>query len=1220
MKTLDLKRFPLDGLNLIEASAGTGKTYALSNIYLRHLLEKKRQVDQILVVTFTKAATQELRERIRQSIQVLRQLFQASIRGESLAPNADPTLLALLERSENHHADLYHLLLAERQMDQAEIYTIHGFCQQLLQAQAFQLGVPFAQTLSEDVSPLWEQEAQAMWREQILTLDARLVLYLRQKYPTPQALLQKLSSLLQRQPTRILPVLNPPTLAHWVDCFAEQIRWFDALKQQSLAHLPEVIEIVQTSELKNLKHKLTWLQQIQSWCLDQNDLTLPTNSTDKSLFAQFTPEVLQEQTKKGKSRPEHPWFKFLEAHLADIPEPLDHLFKVAAYHELSSRLAKAKAKQATLDFDDLIASVDQVLQTSSAQQVAQLVRGVRQQYHCALIDEFQDTDAKQYRIFSTLFAGEIGGTSANLTLIGDPKQAIYAFRGGDIQTYLRAKSDFKSHAQGDLFTMDTNWRSSPAMVAAVNRVFQQLEQPFAHADIPFIEVKAARAEPEKPWGSALQLFCVESEGVNKADIDLELAHRSAQEVARLLSDEDTLQLKSADVAILVRTAKQAELMQAVLSQYGVKASYEARLSIYDSEEAHFVHSLLQSVAEPSNLFLAKQCLASPLFAFSDAELYQQFSHADQLAKLSETLHELHTVWDKQGVLSLLRASMDRFQVLQHWRDTRQAPGDAALSWERSLSNLNQLAELLQQRAREVHGHQSLIRWLRDRIQGREAVNDENRIRLESDEALVQIVTIHKSKGLEYPVVFLPFMYQERPVGEAWYYDRQGNRCLDLSGSEEHLGAAQREQDQENMRLFYVAMTRAKYRCYLGFSDYGTGKGHKNGLASTAWGRLLLQGSLDASPDSIQDKVQKLSAAYPDLICLQQEAESVTHKPYLQVVNDPDSSTALGARSLSRNPESSWKVHSFTALMQEHQALMASHLRLKSEELELSELLASPVAQQGKFLDIFAFPRGSRAGTFLHELFESIEFSSGELNERFRSSYGSLAALIESKLEAYGLVDASQISAWRDYLQDWLQQVLARHLLSDIRLGALAQQDCLVEMAFHFSVEQIDSQAFNRALLSHRPGVEEIALQGFSGHFKGAIDLVFRHAGKYYILDYKSNYLGDAVSDYQGEALNRAMDDHRYDAQYLIYTLALHRHLEQRLGDRYSYERDFGGVLYLFLRGLDVEGVSEDCLPDLGADPASASQHETLPTGVYFARPSEAVISLLDHSMGGAERV
>jgi exodeoxyribonuclease V beta subunit len=509
----------------------------------------------------------------------------------------------------------------------------------------------------------------------------------------------------------------------------------------------------------------------------------------------------------------------------------------------------------------------------------------------------------------------------------------------------------------------------------------------------------------------------------------------------------------------------------------------------------------------------------------------------------------------------------------------------------------------------MRGHFALLRWLRQNISASSQADDQSRLSLESDEQLIRIVTIHKSKGLEYPYVFLPFISSARGADLAWFSDDSGKLNLDLLKLKSNSSLVERERLAEDIRLLYVALTRAKYQCFLSTFFY-KGRGTSLGLAKTAWAYLIARDDVlnGLDEEAYRDALERLAQESSSMIEFELIDENSLHsalrsstqsvqKYNVQVEESGFYSSSLLEHSLL----DSWRVQSFTGLMQEIHASHRAGIPSTIPSTRRNENLSGE--RESSTLSIFDFPRGSRAGTFLHTLFENIVFDTAQplkaLNAQ--SETLSLKSMISEKLALSRLVSEEQQVPWAEYLSDWLLNILQVPLDEGFSLANLPQGDYQVEMEFFFRVEQCNFNQFN-ALLQQYMDVPKLEFSSFEGHLKGAIDLVFVREGKYYLLDYKSNYLGEELPDYSQQNLSAAMLDHRYDLQYLIYSVALHRYLKARLGKHYSYSQNFGGVYYLYLRGMPI---------------ACDMQHDNTETsGVYFVKPDADLISALDQHLGG----
>jgi len=1169
-ESLNPLTLPLRGERLIEASAGTGKTFTIGLLYLRlllglggqHAYSRPLSVEEILVVTFTEAATAELRGRIRENIHALR---LACLRGVS----SNPVLMQLLQEIPQPADAASLLLAAERQMDEAAIFTIHGFCQRMLNLNAFESGMLFEQQLIEDEQMLMRQATADFWRRHCypLTLDVARVIV--GEWSGPEQLLATLRPWLQGETPslRIVPA-DSETLA---SRHSENLARIAAIKAQWLAVGEEVLTMVGQSDVDkrsySSKNLPVWVSKVSVWAQSETrDYQVPAE------LARFGQQVLDEKTKKGQP-PQHALFAAIDTFLAQ-PLSLRDLVIARALVDVRAAVVKEKRLQALLGFDDLLSRLDQALQQPGGEQLAQTIR---QRFPVALIDEFQDTDPLQYRIFRTLY---IQQPEHALLLIGDPKQAIYAFRGADIFTYIRARNEVSAH-----YTLDTNWRSSPAMVNSVNQLFARVDTPFLFADIPFHTVKFAAPNQtlslsiDRVEQAALRFWLQPGNGCSLGEYQQRMAQQCAANISRwlqagqqqraMLGKASVLRpVQASDITVLVRSRNEANLIREALNQLGIPSVYLSnRDSVYSTPEARELLWLLQAVLAPEQERMLRTALATALFAFDAAQLDALDQDARGWDALVDTFARWQQLWQQRGVLPMLRQLMLERQLAENLL--------ASENGERRLTDLLHLGELLQEAAAHLDSPHALVRHLAQQIARPDSQSSSQQLRLESDRHLVQIVTIHKSKGLQYPLVWLPFAAGFREADTALYHDRDNfGAVLDLHGDEESLALAEQERLAEDLRLLYVALTRSIYHCSVGVAPLFRGTRKKEGesdLHKSALGFLLQRGAA-ASAEQLLSLLEEMNGTETDVVL----ADEINAARW-QIADVADS--ALSARAVTRVLADPWRVTSYSGLQQHstHRLLDVMpnfDVEAAGEEARAEALEAA--------LTPHHFPRGAAPGTFLHELFESLDFpeppTEASLNQHLQQN-------------GYPL-------HWQPVLSAWIARVVSTPLNAEgLQLAEIQKADCLVEMAFYLPIDNVltarDLDAIVRQdrLSADAPPLDFRQVQGM---LKGFIDLVFRWQGKYYLLDYKSNWLGDSHEAYTPQAMAQAMIDHRYDLQYQLYTLALHRYLQHRVAD-YDYDRHFGGVFYLFLRGMD------------GSSPAN---------GVFHTRPTSDFVSQLDSLFRG----
>ena len=1166
-ESLDPLRLPLIGERLIEASAGTGKTFTIAALYLRLLLglggeaayPRAISVEELLVVTFTEAATEELRGRIRSNIHELR---IACLRGES----DNPLYSALLAEIADKDDAAKTLLLAERQMDEAAVFTIHGFCQRMLSLNAFESGMLFEQQLIEDESRLRYQACADFWRRHCYPLTRDIAAVIHDVWKGPRDLLKSLDRWLQGE----APQLKSPPAPN--ETLAERhqqiIARIDSLKQQWREQVGEIEGVLENSGLDRRKfnrgNQGKWMEKVNAWAQEE---TLSYQLPDA--LEKFAQSFLLERTKAGGEPPVHPLFSAVESLLASSLTLTD-LVLARAMVEIRDAVAREKRRRGELGFDDMLSRLDEALRGDSGETLAS---AIRQRFPVAMIDEFQDTDPQQYRIFRRIWRRQ---PETALLLIGDPKQAIYAFRGADIFTYMKARGDVTAH-----YTLDTNWRSSPGMVGSVNRLFSLSDNPFMFHEIPFLPVKAAaknkglRFTVDAADVPAMNVWLMPGDTVGSGDYQTFMAQLCATQIRDWLSagqrgrallwrGETSRPVQASDITVLVRNRLEAAQVREALQTLGIPSVYLSnRDSVFETLEAQELLWLLQAVLAPERENTLRSALATSMFGLTALDIENLNQDEQAWDALVEEFSEYRQIWRQRGVMPMLRALMTARHIAENLLATRGG--------ERRLTDILHISELLQEAASQLESEHALVRWLAQHIAEPDSNAASQQMRLESDKHLVQIVTIHKSKGLEYPLVWLPFIARFRKQDQAFYHDRETFAAvLDLGQDEASLELAEAERLAEDLRLLYVALTRAVWHCSLGVAPLSSRKSGNSDFHLSALGRLLQAGeAMDAAG---------LAARLADFchgdIALQIPGELDITPWQAPAATIP----RLSARELQRRIADDWRVTSYSGL-QQHGFSGGQDLlpRLDVDAAGVGEVVEEPQ------LTPHQFPRGAAPGTFLHSLFEELDFTQ-PVPEGWMAE----------KLQLSGF-DAQ----WAPVLTDWLGGVLKTRLPGpDIALNQLAARDKQVEMAFYLPIAQLlTAERLDALIRQYDPlsaDTPPLDFRQVRGMLKGFIDLVFRHEGRYYLLDYKSNWLGEDREAYTRPAMEQAMRAHRYDLQYQLYSLALHRYLRHRLAD-YDYDRHFGGVIYLFLRGMDGQEGGQ---------------------GIFTTRPVRPLIDGLDQLFAG----
>ena len=1024
--------------------------------------------------------------------------------------------------------------------------------EQLLQQASADCFRSFLMTLA----PLEKQLADELWK-------------------TPGELATALKPYVSREDLELTPPVPLHGRQEALEGLSASIR---AVKQGWFSHGVE--DWLKSLGLKGNCRPLRRLQQMTEFCRGAG------LGLEDELWEVYRRDTLQAALRKHAVLPEHPFLALLDE-VEARREPTIKMDKVYLWHQVMqrvrARVRSIKERQRLLSQDDLLIQVREALSRS-----ASLPRQLAQRWPITMIDEFQDTDSVQYDIFSRIYPGKAGDLRGGLMMIGDPKQAIYQFRGADVYAYINAKR----HVD-DTHSLKENWRSTPGLVEGVNTLFGKPGVFDTNKDIPFTPAVAAKANrPRKmtlhgKQGQPFELFIVgkPDEKNNKDKLTLLTMEYAAEQAVRLLQPgpgdlapvrlyddaDSTRSLKAGDIAVLVRTWKDAGDVREALAKRGIKSVYLTRKSVLKQAVATDLVYLLQAVLAPADGRAVRAALATRLLQCT-AEEIERLDHDEQHQQaLTEEFQGYRDTWEKLGVATMLSRLLQQRQLAGKWLG--QQEGD------REITDFRHLAELLQQRENAAPGRRQLLNWF---IRERQASDDHGeatehqQLRLESDENLVKIVTMHAAKGLEYDVVIIPMpgsSGRKKPNEEkkpALYHEASETSCrafLEVGDNQAHRERARTEIADEEMRLLYVALTRAKYCCYVGIPRVSR-------LEESTLGKLM-QPYLKPAPKASGPNF----GTYPPFDVVDGNVAGLT--PY----TGPDETEVLQAPPPLPYIDREARLHSYSSIsarLRDSKTLVEVETVAGLAGDEPAGALRDEDSTPGGAAEFsrFTFPRGRHVGLALHGLLENLDPTAAPAARQ---------RACERLLNRLGLVRNRE--QWREVLLDWIDDILKTPLgPAGVSLEAIGSRDRINEVEFHFP---IDNPAFTIDGLRAAGYLQGLA-PGSDLHVKGMmtgfIDLAFRHDGRYYVLDYKSNYLGGTFADYGPERLRQAIAEHHYDLQYLVYSAALHRWLRARSRE-YDYERDFGGVFYLFLRGLQGR--------DTGA------------TGVHFHRPSRAMLGKFD---------
>ena len=1208
-----------DNRTLVEASAGTGKTYNIQNAYLRLVLEMGLTVQQILVVTFTEAATRELRDRLRKVLVEARHALQ----DPSAAP--DPRIArAIAKARENSANDVASLLRriqrALMDFDGAAIFTIHGFCNRILERYAFECGHDPDAELLPDHSRLLLETCQDWWRNHAYSeksatdlpfdnLDSLFHL-VQQVARHPDALVQ--GSVLKPGPEfKTLLALCSAALENMGKLLGKA-QWIGNGQFRPTAK-GDPVDVLPISA-----HVLSHAPFFAQWLAEQP----ATSEEPQELFSTALSFLVQQAMALPSSGDANPFRACVKTVATQAQEQSQLNARAAAAQAIAQQFRDRIRDRSALTYDAMLFNVRQVLRDPASG--PRLKDVLRSEFRAALIDEFQDTDPIQFGIFDEIFSDPSPESPpAPVLFVGDPKQAIYGFRSGDLFTYFKAR---KNVPENQRHSLETNFRSEQALVDAVNELFQD-DQPgstfLAGDSIAYPGTLKAQGTPTEktllvdgsPDPQPLKVWTYAAEGSVAANgpLSRRIASDVAHEIARMLSS-DSLRfpeqtprpVQPSDIAVLVRTHAEAAEIQGELLQCGVNAVRQATGSVFDSDEAPHLALVMQAMLSPGRASTLRGALSAPFIPCPETDLayFNQHDLSSEESTSStyvptRSLEDWIDLFRNAGLLWQKHSFIMAFQSLSRSLGIRAFMAGQP-NGIRSMSSLHHLVELAHQAARSQQlGPVALLRWYTSQLDpsGRDDA-DSTRVRLADDDPAVQIMTVFKSKGLQFPIVFLPTLWRlgakAMHPGDAVlkYHDSFQRLVLDLdTKSKAGKCAAQLEHLQENIRLAYVGLTRAVNRV--------------------------------VAVEVIHEDLQPESHALSHLLARWRARNPAPSR--MAVFNPPPFGNVLS----SKQPDSAemWpaplelptvdKDHgraSFSSLTPHVAARQAAPSADVADRDQATNETALPPEAPAEMEPILSIPGGAKLGTCWHRIFELLDF---------QAPGDAIAAVVDDTLDLHRICQRpaddmpeekkTRLTLQRQAIHHMVHRVLHSNL--DSGLGAFQLKDIPLasrrsELEFHFSLHRDGLRRLGEMapILDEcwtTPPRDSLFIRELQnketriplGFMTGSIDLVFEHGGRFYIVDWKSNQLDRTPAAFDAAGLAAEMRAHAYYLQYLIYSTALHGFLARHLA-AYDYDRHFGGVFYLFLRGM---GLAE----------------QKPGRGILGDRPSKALIERLSAFLGGA---
>ncbi|MFL9489220.1 UvrD-helicase domain-containing protein [Acinetobacter baumannii] len=1206
------------GLHLIEASAGTGKTYTLSSLMVRIFLEKYLP-GQVIATTFTRAAAAELKSRIRARLVETHRYLDAkrSLTEKEILLQAEQESDLLLQHVLKHFATRIayaceRLKLVIDQLDELFVGTLDSFSQKLLREFAFESGKIERAQITDDAKTYSRQLIHDVLREWI-----------------------------QSQPQTVIDALYLAGELKSVDSFVKLVE--DSLNFSS-AHfkLPEkpTIQFEQLAQLKQLAAEIDISLLEPYYSLDGDHYkhvsgTIFRNGAFNKLFSEYLPQLLQvlkqsdsilvfdgslavhrelvfkflgqlADQKVFKKCPaeisdgfyQHPCIEQIQqlfGVLKNYAEQFDQLhiyLKAYLCVEVKKRLPQVLQNKGETTFSQQIRTLSEALKGEQGQRFAVFVQA---RYPLILVDEFQDTNQDQDDMLASIWRHPERYQKGCMIMVGDRKQAIYGFRGGDMLTFLNAYKDIQAK-HGREYKLIHNHRSVADLVEVVDALFQrqidfgeQVQYDPIRAGTRPHPVLIDQNQPNPHPLRWLMLKDKETEAQQVAWKICDLLNQSHAGQLYFQKDAQTQTLNEDDIAVLSRNHDGLDKVQFELERLGIRVNRPSKRSVFDCTIAQDVGALITAILHPYDEAKVKRALIGRLFAMDLKQLLQLEQTAEGLSQFMTGFDAIRELWSAQGFLVAWQQCLNQFGI---WKNLVAVQSKDN---ERVVVNLRHLTQILSQHSEKYQGAQNLYHWYLKQLQSPLDREWELERRL-SSEAGVQLMTIHQSKGLEFKIVFL--LGADKPF-------RENNKTLNFStqditvpesaqtltqrvvaiADKTYLNETELKQHEERAlaeqnRLWYVALTRASHRVYALLQD--TDGKSVSGLAF--WKNRAEPFQHRCCTDEIileQPPAARHLNQHINIIEIQAQ-----HFPDQRFYSRGKTSFSYLAQHLRH------KVGTDLLASQSHEAVLAE------DELDQVVSVEAPAAQPISWIKS-NFPRGTLAGNFLHEIFEHIDFQCSdewvsEIRRRFKNDYSSLwQDLLIKYQESFPEEQEAEYSLYHA-VAEWLQEILSTPLYQGFRLNQLQPEHYLSECPFYLALSDrvLAMKRIQQLFAEYGMEMPELLEARSARYLNGSIDLVYFDGQRYHIADYKSNYLGENLADYSVESIAQSMSLASYWLQAGLYLVALHRYLKVKM-QNYDIEQHLGGATYLYLRGMNGE----------------AEQ------GYYYWQPSTEFVLRLDAILG-----
>ncbi|NIG99246.1 MAG: exodeoxyribonuclease V subunit beta [Buchnera aphidicola (Periphyllus acericola)] len=1084
----------------------------------------------MLIITYTNNAKIEIQNRLSKNIYN----FYIDLK---LKKTRNKNYKKIFKKIKNFKKSRKILKIAYLKINHAPIYTIHGFCKNILKSYNLTYKNTIKKKIYQD-QEIYKKSTYDFWRKFIVPLEKNILNIILKYWKHPKYLLLEINSWLNIKSKVFIYKQKKYNISkkhkkNIKKIYNFKIKWNKIKSILKKFFLKKKLN----KRIYNKKNIFNWIKKITIW------------SKKKTINYNFPKEINKFYEKKiydKLSKIEKIKYKFLKIIKNFLKNnfSLKNIILLQAIKKIK-HISNIKKKK-KFCFDNLIKFLLLKLKNNK-----KLCHSIEKKFPIAFIDEFQDTDYQQYEIFKKIYQNY---KKSSLILIGDPKQSIYAFRGADIFFYFKIKSKISN-----IYKLNTNWRSSYKIIKNINFLFSQIKNSFIFKEIKYTplnytnESKKIKLIIKKKEQPSITFWFKKQKNKKFLEYDSWIAKKCAKNIfylikqikqnnAFLKTSNSTKKLEIKDICILIKNYKEYKKINHELKKFKINSHYTSnKKSIFQTLEVQEMFYILKSILNISNELYLKKALSTSIIFKNSYEIYQLKKKYNILSNIYKKFYNYLKIWKKNGILNLIKKIIYESHLYKEYFFKNKN--------KKKISNLIHLSEILEKKSILKKKFDALLIWFKEKIKNKKNIKKKYYERSDyKKKNTIQIVTIYKSKGLEYPIVWIPFISNFKISKKLIYHNRKTfNTYININNNKKKNKLEEEERLSEDIRLLYVAITRSKFHCSIGINPLIQKKSitkntnfHKSGLG------YILQKGKKMNICQLSNKLKK--------ICLNKGMSIKSkEKKYLLKNKKKENKKQCIKNIFNRNFK---------------KILYTSYTKINKNNLKKNIAIIKN-KKKTKYNQYF-FPQGKKYGILLHKILKKINFKK-KIKKKF------LFKIFKKKI----------CKKWLNILKKWIKNIILTPLNDyGINLFKLNQENYLKELEFSLLLKKkIDFNSINN-LINNKKNIYEKKVKGV---LKGFIDIVFQDKKKYYLIDFKSNYLGKNKKKYKNKEIVRTIKKNRYDIQYYIYSVALHKFLKKKLKN-YSFKKNFGGIYYLFLRGMN------------GKDNK---------TGIFFYKPKKKIIKKLD---------